>query len=94
MSKREESNMSLNVGGICLRIHDLMNFGVGFNWSDLFHYLRGNTRHLLSSQPGSLSLLLQQDFRPSCRLSNVSQGKNHLMSCDAPLLEAEIDSAE
>lgn len=43
MSKREESNMSLNGGGICLRIlADLVNFGVGFNWFGLFHCLCGD----------------------------------------------------
>lgn len=49
--------------------------------------------HLLSFKSGCLSVLLQLVFRPSCGLSNVSQGKNRLLSCGAPLLEAETNSS-
>lgn len=46
-SGKRESNTSLNVGGICLRIQvGLMNFALSFNWFDLSHYLSENTFHV------------------------------------------------
>lgn len=46
VSERKESNASLNVGGICLRIHaGLKDFGVPASQFDLFHRLSGNASH-------------------------------------------------